>query len=164
MEIRIISDVMAVIRKSPGMYVPVDARPLSDRLLSMLLQDIISLGVQEFVVKRAGAWTFVASDTDWLHLGKFRPSSAEELFRRVEALPEAGQNSVRHEGVVRALADKVFLFGPEGSKYLSPFDTEKPSAEIATVCNNLGKKRIVGFEVEAKNEHKYGQHEGHKNP
>jgi len=127
------------------MYVPNDGRPLSDKLLVLLACDAIALKVEDLAIQRDGAWTFLGSNTDWLRLGNFRNLSPAELFDFIVPLVEAGQNSIRHEVVVHALADRVVLFGPEGCSYLSPFGSEPPKAELLEQCRGLNKRRVIAF-------------------
>lgn len=141
-----VPDPVTYIRQHPEMYIPSDERSLRDKLLLQLASDAIALNVSDLTVKKAGTWTLLGSDTDWLRLGKFQKDSPRDLFNFVVPLIEAGQNSIRHEVVVNALAKKVLLFGPEGCAYVSASEDE-PETTVIELCLGLRKTRVVAFSV-----------------
>jgi hypothetical protein len=131
------------------MYIASDARPLAQKLAERLVGDAFALGVWDFSVAREGQWVFVVSNTDWLRLGKFQKPNPIDLFNGPMPLSEAGQNSVRSEGVIRALADKVLVFGPEGYEFLEPYGKAQPEEAVLSACRRLNRIRVVGFRASA---------------
>lgn len=89
----------------------------------------------------------VGSSTDWLRLGKFQKNAPIDLFNGPMPFYEAGPNAVRSEAVVRALSEKVLIFGPEGHEFLVPYGKGVHEQEVLDAARGMRKLRVVGFLV-----------------
>jgi hypothetical protein len=72
-----------------------------------------SLGSIRAAVLQHGEWYIVGAELDWLAAGRFQVG-AVETFRRVVALPEAGQTSIRMEILVAEFARDVVTASSDG--------------------------------------------------
>jgi hypothetical protein len=142
--VRVTGSIRAI-REHVGMYVPSDGRSLEHKLLGLLIDDTYLLGVTDLSIVRTGGWILVGSSTDWLRLGEYPPRSPIELFDGPFPLWESGPVGCRHEAVVRALTDKVLVFGPEGHEFLSPYGKAEPEVEALDACRKMNKVRVIGY-------------------
>jgi hypothetical protein len=146
MTIRIVDDVLRFIRENPGMYITQDSRSLAERIADRLAMEARLLGVADWLDRELLDWRLVASDIDWLALGRFTPPAPALLFSQVIPLFEAGQNGIRGEVVARALAKKLVTLGPDGELAFGLDDAEEQARIVATM-KSLNKQRVIAFQA-----------------
>ena len=101
-----IVDPLAFVRSHPERFFP--AGITASRLADYLMGTALEVGACDVTALRHRDWWVVGSSDDWLGLGRI-PAPVHELFSRVIALPEAGQNSIRAEVLVMAFAHDVVV-------------------------------------------------------
>jgi hypothetical protein len=79
-------------------------------LVERILGDALYAGASECAVFRQDDWWIIASPTDWL--GGHNAYAPEDLFHRIVAMPEAGQNAMRGEVLLTAFAQNVITATP----------------------------------------------------
>jgi hypothetical protein len=79
-------------------------------LVERILGDALYAGASECAVFHQNDWWIIASPTDWL--GGHAVYTPEDLFHRIVALPEAGQNAMRGEVLLTAFAQNVITATP----------------------------------------------------
>ena len=79
-------------------------------LVERILGDALYAGASECAVFRQDDWWIIASPTDWL--GGHKADAPEDLFHRIVAMPEAGQNAMRGEVLLTAFAQNVITATP----------------------------------------------------
>jgi hypothetical protein len=101
-DLTVLNNPLDFIRSHPQMFL----RQVSDYELALRLVGGACLaGRAPVTVFRQGPWWVVAGEADWMTA---RPGlTADELFSRMVAFPEAGPNSAHPEVLLSALADVV---------------------------------------------------------
>ena len=96
-----------VMQRWPEMYVPENNR--SGAIAARLASDALMLGATRVQADRAGMWSVVSADIDWLVL----PASIEvcpaDLFHRLVPFPEGGRREVRAEAWVGAYSQVAYV-------------------------------------------------------
>lgn len=126
-------------RSNPRMFFGRD-RPAPGHLLSFLVADVIELGGGECVMRRAGQWWIVGSDVDWLNHERY---TVAELFNRVVAAPQHGDNQMRGEVLVHAFCADVCVTGPEGVMKIVGSEPEE-----AVLMKTAGMRRAIVFRLQ----------------
>ena len=103
--IRILDDdPFEFIRAHSGMYLPPGSASLGEKLVVLLVLNCLTLNVASLRIERVEDWYLVGSSVEWLKIGSGAEQGIHALFHRIQAMPEAGANSVRSEVVVAAFS------------------------------------------------------------
>lgn len=86
-------------------------------LVERILGDALYSGALECTVLHKCDWWIIASTTDWL--SGHADYAPEELFQKIIAMPEAGQNAMRGEVLLTAFAQHVITATPHGCMVIS---------------------------------------------
>jgi hypothetical protein len=86
-------------------------------LVERILGDALYGGASECAVLRQNDWWIIASTTDWLC--GHEAYAPEDMFHRIVAMPEAGQNAMRSEVLLTAFAPKVITATPTACLVIS---------------------------------------------
>jgi hypothetical protein len=91
------------IKSRPEMFLWQQNRGL--QLLTNILSDALLLTDGQITALKKNEWWIAGSNVDWLSVNS--NFSSKELFARMIAMPEAGQNSIRGEVLLTAFAKDV---------------------------------------------------------
>lgn len=86
-------------------------------LVERILGDALYSGASECAVLHQNDWWIIASTTDWL--GGHAIYTPEDMFYRMVAMPEAGQNAMRGEVLLTAFAQHVITATPAACLVIS---------------------------------------------
>jgi hypothetical protein len=103
--VQIRDDAIGWARAAPWNFFPGgDATPT--RLLAWVMDDVITLGGGDCVIRHTGGWYAIGSDRDWLAHDEHRP---RDLFTRVVSHPERRVHDLRAELLLAAFATSVWI-------------------------------------------------------
>ncbi len=104
------------IRRNSAMFLRAsETEPIE--LVERILGDALYAGALECTVFRTNDWWIIASTTDWL--SGHEDYAPEELFHRIVAMPEVGQNAMRGEVLLTAFAQQVVTATPTACTVIS---------------------------------------------
>jgi len=106
MVLKQIRDATQYVRQNPKLFFRTGI-PSGNECALQLAGDALILGGRNVGILRHDTWWIVGADEDWLVHPQL---STEDLFARLVAFPEAGDNSVRSEILVSVFAQDVVLF------------------------------------------------------
>ena len=108
-----------------------------------LVSDALYLGAQDASVHRHGAWTIVASTTDWILQGT--KWALEEAFFRIEFIHSYCQNASRATVLVTCFAEDVVTYAHGKSTVIqgNPSDLLDLTALVQQL---VPKHRVVAFQ------------------
>jgi hypothetical protein len=110
MPINSVSSPLVHVRQHPDLYLFSDpGLSLAERLVFGLIADAMHLGAHDVRWSCARGRHLVSSSLNWFGFPDGKPDLS--LFERVVPLPNASENSLRHEICVTALAEHVALIG-----------------------------------------------------
>lgn len=113
-------------------------------LVERILGDALYAGASECAVLRQNDWWMIASPTDWLcgHAA-YAP---EELFYRIVAMPEAGQNAMRGEVLLTAFAQNVITATPTACTVISG-EVAMDDEVWNLASKSPGWQRLIAFDI-----------------
>jgi hypothetical protein len=113
-------------------------------LVERILGDALYSGASECTVLRQRDWWIIASTTDWL--SGHADHVPEELFQKIVAMPEAGQNAMRGEVLLTAFAQHVITATPYGCMVISG-DVSSDDEVWHIVSLSQKWQRMIAFRV-----------------
>jgi hypothetical protein len=142
-DLTIIDDGLSWVRAHPDMFFPhgVSAADLA----AGLVDEALILGATDIGVVRELGWHAVGADLDWFTAGQYQAGD-DELFRRVLAFPERGQNSLRVEILVAAFADDVVTITPTRTVLVAGKCEAVAALQALLVSRRW--TRLVGFRMQ----------------
>lgn len=136
-------DGLRFVREHPQMFLRrIPAR--AEELAGALVEAVALTARAPVELRRSGdRWWIVDSAEDWV--SRSGPG-VSEIFSRIVAFPEAGQNSMRPEVLLRAFAEDLVTVGPEGRQVISgSVESEDPIwGELESVSSG---GRAVAFRL-----------------
>jgi hypothetical protein len=136
------TDALEHIRRHPDLYLPGGRLDPSD-LATRIAYDALTLGATRAMTAHQNHWWAVAADVDWLDSA---PVNRTQLFQRIVPFPRAGENSMRSEALIGALADHIVVWGPTGADLIKGNDADLDS--VRGMLKDPVWVRVVAFRFE----------------
>jgi hypothetical protein len=111
--------------------------------MELLVAEALTLGCSHVQARVHEPWSVVSADLDWFNVPARVPASEDELFARLLAFPEAGDNSCRAEVLIAAFAHDV-ITGSRGSTRVVQGQVSADDA-IYSVLGQTSTERFVAF-------------------
>lgn len=141
-------DVIKHIQDNRVMYLGRDTIE-PDLLAGFLVSDATTLGAKSVTINVLQDYWVVLADKDWIHSGHTEASTLE-LFRKIVALENGGQNALRRESVLYAFSEKIAVVDSKGDvtniKQVVP---ENVIDEVSEALELHGYKLAVVFKVDS---------------
>ncbi len=142
--VRPLGDPLDFVREHPELFLLPGALPLEFKMAFQLMFDATVRGAAPVILDRWHSWILIGSQKDWLTSETTK--SDKELFAKVVAFPEAGQNACRHEIVVNVFASDVAVIRRSGITVIK--GTTELSSLKEYVEANFANGTVVAFRVE----------------
>lgn len=141
--LKLLVDDWLFVRSHPEMFLPQDPARSQD-LADAMVKGIALTTAQSVEVRQAAdGWWVVHCAEDWMKKLGLSPAV---VFSRILAFPEAGQNSMRPEVLLKAFAKDVVTVGPDGCEVIS--GSVPPGSPIwQDLESTRGEGRSVAFRV-----------------
>jgi hypothetical protein len=113
-------------------------------LVERILGDALYSGASECAALHKNEWWIIASATDWL--GGHETYAPEDMFHRIVAMPEAGQNAMRGEVLLTAFAQKVITATPAACTVISG-EVSMDDEVWNLMCKSCKWQRMIAFKL-----------------
>ena len=141
-ELVVIEGGQRIVRANPEMYFPRGV--IAHELVSGLVQEALCLGATDIGVVDLHGWLAVGADIDWFHAGRFQ-AGVDDIFDRIVAFPELGQNTMRFEVLIAVAAASTITLTPSSRRVVS--GSCDVIDDFATLLNERRWKRLVAFHL-----------------
>ena len=108
-DLKKITDVENLIRSNLHQYINNSQEP-SYEIVTNLVADALALSVCNVAVTRVKNWYLVSSDINWCQINIEKNQDVFDIFNRLMAIPERGDNSFRGEILVNIFSQDCFVF------------------------------------------------------